>query len=361
MSPTLKTGALLLLCAACEPPPVHPTSDYRQNLRTSRIEGEVVATTRARGNAVLFLYHEARPPPPAGSGRPISFAVVPGERLFAGAAEGGGGPFASPFTFSLVPPGRYLIRAFLDPGEDFLPWYGVTAEPNAGDVGGAAVDALTRKSRVLEIAEGALLPVQGVAVSISEPATFGFDRPVFSVSPPSLSFTPSGGAKLLELSTLAIDQEVVHQRSPVFLARYADEDGDGRPEDRDGDGSPDLWPKVVVRKLAGPTRPLQEENVVLAAGLDPTEILPLLTEGGQPKMTPVPLTRLKVMVKPLALDVSNPSAPSPLSQVPSGLYGVVLVQFTGQTWRVPNELSPTIAPSLGLPPVKSQAFAIQVP
>ncbi|MBI3181670.1 MAG: hypothetical protein HYZ28_05970 [Myxococcales bacterium] len=398
-------AAVAVALASCEAPLVHPTSDRRQNASSSRIEGELVATTRARGNAAIFLYDAARPPPPLGTGRPVSFAIVTRERLFA-SSDDGAGPFAAPFSFSLVPRGRYLLKGFIDregclPGgscrpSDFIPWYGVTAEPNAGDVGGAAVDPLTKEARVVEIAsgaDGALSAAAGVTVVFTDAATLP-DRPAFSVSPPSITLSAATGPAKLELSAMPIDGGVVHQGAPSFLVRFADEDGDGVPDDRDRDGVPELWPKVVLRKLAGPPNLLVDENdldrngvldesgadyehldaagkmlapdgrpdlVVLAAGLDPTELLPLLDEGGRPKMTPVPVSKLEVVVKPVALDLSDAAAPARLAALPSGQYAVVLIQYTGQTWRVPNELAPPLASLLGLPSVESQGFTIQVP
>jgi hypothetical protein len=47
--------------------------------------------------------------------------------------------------------------------------------------------------------------------------------------------------------------------------------------------------------------------------------------------------------------------------VPPGRYALTLVQFTGQTWRVPNELSPPLAQEDGLPAVESQSFVLDVP
>jgi hypothetical protein len=70
---------------------------------------------------------------------------------------------------------------------------------------------------------------------------------------------------------------------------------------------------------------------------------------------------LAVIVQPVAVDVRDPSRRVPLKSVPSGRYAVTLVQFTGQTWRVPNELSPPLALAEGLPPVESQAFVLEVP
>jgi hypothetical protein len=147
---------------------------------------------------------------------------------------------------------------------------------------------------------------------------------------------------------------------------------------------------VVVRKLAGSGPGLLEENdldrngvldanrepclhadstldgkpclVVLAAGLIPDGPIAALTdEQGNPRMTPAVIPELQVVVRPLALDASNAAAPALLREMPKGRYTLVLIQSTGQTWRVPNELDPVIAPGVGLPAEESQAFVLEVP
>jgi hypothetical protein len=406
-SPKALVGLALacVLATGCEPPPVVPTADRRQNQRLSRIEGQVVVQSRARGNAIVLLYDANRPPPPQGAGRPVSFSVIPAEQLF-GPALGdpsASGPFTAPFTFSLVGPGRYLLRGFIDAdtcrtspqpchGSDFIPWYSVTGEPNAGDVGGAAVDALTRLTRVVEVAsdaDGALQPVTGVSVSFSDSATVPLDRPAFQVVGDS-RFDLAAGPKRLELRPLQVREGVVDVRPPAFLVRYVDEDGNGVPDDADKNGQPDLWPRVLVRKLAE-GQALADENdldrngvldaegvdyvqfdgtsdglpdqVVLAAGLVPTSATldALRNADGTPRMEPVTATSLGVAVLPQALDVRDPRNRVALQSVPRGRYAITLVQFTGQTWRVPNELSPALAPALGLPSVESQSFVLEVP
>jgi hypothetical protein len=394
-----------LLGLGCEPPAVVPTADDQQHTHTARIEGSLVVQSRARGNAVVFLYDVERPPPPAGTGRPIAFTVIPAEKLF-GAALGSTmpGPFTAPFTFSLVPKGRYLLRGFIDadtcgatPGPtpcrkpDFIPWYGVTSEPNAGDVGGAAVDPSNGEPLVLEVTEdaaGQLQPVVGVSVSFSDTARVPVDRPSFAVATPDrlMGSTP----KALRLQSKAFQLGAVDQRPPGFVISYVDANKDGVPDDANKDGIPDFWPRVVVRKLG---EGLLEENdkdrngildelanpdldylhadgskdgkpdlVVLAAGLLPDPVISALTdENGAPRMTPVVVPELQVVVRPLALDASNPAAPAQLRELPKGRYTVVLIQSTGQTWRVPNELAPGIAEEAGLTPEESQGYFLEVP
>ncbi|MBX5483203.1 MAG: hypothetical protein IRZ16_15385 [Myxococcaceae bacterium] len=394
---------VLAVTLACDPVPVVPSADERQNSEAARIEGDVVFSGTARGNVVLFLFDAARPPPPEGTGRPLSFAFIPGEKLFSAAMDDGSdaGPFTAHYAFSLVPEGKYLIRGFLDRDgclpqvgcrdPDFIPWYGVTGEPSAGDVGGGAVDPLTREPRVIEIArgeDGRLRAATDVQVSFLEDAstTIPVDRPAFRVN----------GERALDLSQPASFFElvpaVIVERSitaTAFLAQWVDDDHDGVPDDADHDGVPEFWPKVFVRKLADGPVPLLDENdldhdgvidptgvdyphadgtsdglpdqVVLAAGLVPDAIALALTNmDGTPKMTPVPVPKLDLVVRPLALDARDPSAPVPLASVPPGRYAIVVVQLTGQTWRVPNELQPGFAGSAGLPAVESQAFFLEV-
>jgi hypothetical protein len=201
-----------VLATGCEPPPVKPTDDQRQNQELSRIEGQVVVQSQARGNAIVLLYDATRPPPPQGAGRPVSFTVIPAQKLFGPAQPGSSGPFTASFSFSLVAPGRYLLRGFIDAdtcltgaspchGPDFIPWYGVTGEPNAGDVGGAAVDPVTRVPRVVEVGkgpDGTLQATTGVIVSFSDASAIPLERPTFRVEGAS-RFDLVMGTKRLDL------------------------------------------------------------------------------------------------------------------------------------------------------------------
>lgn len=394
-----------LLTLGCEPPAVVPTQDRQQQTRAARIEGNVIAQGTARGNAVVLLYDAERPPPPQGSGRPVAFAVIPQEELFGSDLNTDmTGPFAAPFVFPLVSPGRYLLRGFIDTdtcrpvtaschGPDFIPWYTVTGEPNVGDVAGAAVDPKTLAQRVVEVREdedGTPQPVLGVSVSFVPSTTILKDRPAFDVlgaSPIELN----GGIKTFKIRSRPIVDGVVHLADPKFLVRFADENKDGIPDDANRDNLPDLWPRIVVRKLANGSG-LAEENdldsngildtqgveylradgvpsdglpdqVVLAAALLQDGLPPgLLDNEGRPQMNVVlEVTELTVAVRPLALDARNPAAPVPLAGLPSGRYSVTVVQSTGQVWRVPNELAPELASTIGLPAVEGQGFTLQVP
>jgi len=435
-------GALAPVLGAfsgCDVPPVSPTSDDAQNVSTSRIEGDAVLAGTARGDLVIFRFDAARPPPPAGTGRPLSFTFISRERIFGGAAPGATGPFTAPYAFSLVPEGRYLLRGFLDadgafcPGgicrvSDFNPWFGVTGEPNRGDVGGAAVDALTLALQTVEIApggDGVLNAATGVSFSVQQSAstTVPVDRPVFQVntgtttqqfvvatSPPCSASSPTGPrCKLVDVVSQAIYGGAVDQRAPAFLVRFVDNNNDCVADDLNRDGQPDFWPRAFVRKQADENNPalLTDENdwnhdgvvdaapppgvsglkdyarangtmdgspdaVVLAAGVVPdAAVLAQLVDGvtglprcqmagGAPQWPMATVNTLKLAVQSVALDAADPAAPVPLQGVPAGKYSLTLVQLTGQTWRMPNELQPGVATPAGLPETASQAWYLDV-
>ncbi len=390
--PCLLSAVLL----GCDAPPVFPTADRRQNTELSRIEGSVVVSSKARGNVVVFLFDAARPPPPAGSGRPVSFTVLSRDEVFGRALDGDTGPFTAPFAFSLVPAGKYLVRGFIDSNVDFIPWYDVTSQVNAGDVGGAAIEPTTRANR--EILVEVKSPALDVPVSFGDTALVPVDRPSFDIVGGLASYvlTASAGPQVLELEPLPINVGVIHQAQPAFLAKFIDDDGNGIPDDANKDGVPDMWPKVLVRKLSNGANPLLDENdldkngvldatgedyehvnpmtgaaiaadgkpdaVVIAAGFDPTDLAPLLSDSitGMVRTTPVPVARLKLVLKPQAYDLSNPLAPQPLKTIPRGRYAITVLQISGQTWRLPNELQAGIAEKFGLPIVASQSFFIEV-
>ncbi|MBM4779045.1 MAG: hypothetical protein GQE15_15170 [Archangiaceae bacterium] len=403
----LRLGVLSsLVLLACEPPPVFPGADRRQNSRPARVEGTVVVSSAARGNVVVLLFDAARPPPPTGTGRPLTFALVPKEQLFGQVRDFDTGPFTAPFAFSFVNPGQYQVRAFVDANGDFIPWYGVTNEVNTGDVGGAAIDSISKLPLTIDVPvseDGTPQPATDVPVSIGDTARVPVDRPVFEVAQAGMSVplnevTLAGAPLALDLRVRPVNEGAVKQSQPVFLARFIDDNGDGAPDDANGDGVPDMWPRVIVRKLANEAagvNPLADENdldrngvidetgadydhvnpstgatiaadgvpdlVVLAAGINPMDLAPqLLDSMGRVKPTPTPVTKLPIVIRPTALDATDSRRPAPIKGVPEGRYAITVIQQTGQTWKVPNELQDTLAGRFGLPVVSSQTFVVRV-
>jgi hypothetical protein len=353
-------GFTFCALASCGAPPVFAGADALQKTRASRVEGSVIVNTASRGDVLLFLYNAAQPPPPEGSGRPVSFTVLTSEAVFRNAANEDAGPFIAPFSFSLVAPGRYLVRGFVDANADFIPWYSVTAEVNEGDIGGAALDAATHAPRVVEVrtdASGAPIPVTDLPVTFSDIAKVSADRPAFEVSVPSL--TLSDPAKVT-LRAMPLTDALVWEPSACFLAHLVDQNGDGAPDDTDGDGVPDFWPRVAVRKMADDSL-LSDQAVALEAGFDFSGILGKLKDAsGNVTAAPSRETELTLVIKPRAFDISDPAHRVALGAPPAGRYSITVIESTGQTWRVPNELAPVLAEPLGLPAVESQAFVIEV-
>jgi hypothetical protein len=344
----------VLALSACEAPPVFATADPPQSVMSGRIEGTVVTEGPARGDVVLLLFDAQRLPPPYGFGKPLTFTTVKASDLFGT----GNGPFSAPFAFSLVAPGNYFIGGLVDVNADFIPFYSVTAGTNAGDIAGGSVDPLTLAPSVIALTDVA----SHVGVSLGQPVPV--DRPVFQVPGGAPSATVGSSGAVVQLVPQPIDEGAVHEAQPVFLAQLAD------------DGVSLAWPKVVVRKI-DKDNPLLDENdldkngvpddptkpsVVLAAGFDPTPIITQLVDGmGMPKKTPTPVAQLTLIVRPQALDATDPAAPKMLASVPSGNYAITVIAPTGQTWRVPNELAPSIATTVGLPSIVTQAFILQAP
>jgi hypothetical protein len=377
-----KLLATLIVLSACGDPPVAPAPDAPRG--RGAVTGQVVVSGAARGDVVVLLLRADDPPPPEGTGHPVSVTVVPARSLFGSPPASGNGPFTAPYAFSLVPAGTYTVRAFLDACAqaaschgDFVPFFSVTNQPDAGDLGGG--HAHLEGSRIVfdpvtVAADGA---VDGVTVALDEsiPGTRFPGRPAFLVD----AQTPPAGTTpgALRLKAKTVEEAGVVEHEGRFFLRYASLSGTGKPEDLDGDGLPDVFPKIFLRKIsnADPTG-LHDENdrdgdghvdataeadtnwpyddpgldkhrpraVLIPAVLDPTKALPLLAASdGSPDMTKVvPLDVLEILVSPVAVDAADPTKPHKLAAIPPGRYAIVVMEGSGQTWRLPNELEPGV-------------------
>lgn len=429
--------ALVLALAACEAPEVQTSADRVNAPLTTTLSGQVVLQGPTRGDVLVLLYDAAHPPAPLGTGHPRAFVQVPAGALFQSSLHDGSapGPFSASYTFPTVPPGQYLVGAFLDSDAcllspssscrlaDFDPFYLVTREPNGGDLLGGHLDAhgtLAPVTVPVPDSSGQLAPVTGVQVVLGgQPLP---DRPAFSVAVDPAIVDAHGSAAVdkqeptfFALQAAPLQQGPVDERQPAFLVRYVDDNHDGQP-DLSPQGVPLLWPKVYVRKIADPDPAhfnpsvavgLRDENdlnddgvldptgksydhadpstrqvipadaqpdlVVLAAtyvadpitnpatAFVPTQLYAQLADAnGAPDMTKVvPVQSLKLALLPRALDASG-AQPVPLAKLPAGRYAVIVEQYTGQTWRLPNELSSAVAGAVGLTPVASQGFTFTV-
>jgi len=310
------------------------------------------------GPAFLFRFACDDPPPPAGSGLPQDFVVVP-EESFDGAS--------APFVFPLVPADAcYLLGGFVDRDRDFHYAYSATSQATAGDLAVAATQV-----EVGQLAGDWIEPVTGMIlrantlVEIERPAfrTIGLSSGVAEV--PGLSLDPAGspiGDALFGLESRDVESDLVDVTAPFFTVVFApDGDGDGLPDDLNGDGIPEiLWPRIAIRRLE-PTDPqaltLSDPTVQLAAlplpfnPLDPADpawdlIAQALALGipfdGQ---SVLPATSLALLVPGLVVTSLEPLELTPIADVAAsgaevlGRYQILVMNSTGQTWSLPNELS----------------------
>ncbi len=350
----------------------------------SAIHGTVFLDKAPAGDVYLMLYDCGAPPPPAGSGRPLDFVVVPQAAFDKSQA---------PFTFPLVEAGEaggasrcYLVTGFLDADHDFNPFYGVTAQVTGGDLAGLPVTVFVPGP----VEEGAAIPlVEDVSLVVATEVPL--DRPSFQITPTheSTGISPCG-AELggdpalglavgkdtdfalpydllcVDVDSLPLATALVDVEAPLFtLVFAADDDGDGLPDDLNGDTAPDvLWPQVLFLKLDpadenGLTTvdpPVVIPGIVLPQDLnDPTthnHLLDYLTAGlpadGE---TVYPVAHLNVMIPEVVVTDADaiPPVTAALEEVAQavdvgGAYQVLIMNNTGQLWQTPNELG-----ALGIP------------
>ena len=359
-SAVILAGSVVMTLLACE---VQVAGNAYTPEPASYISGSVRlddGSVEPGGPAILFRFDCDAPPPPQGAGSPADFVVVPESSFDAGAAE---------FVFPLVPPTScHIIAGFVDRDRDFHYAYSVTAQASAGD--------LSISPRVVEIGAAVagtewIEPVVGVLLRAETPVPL--ERPAFEpiaadsgeVVAPSLLIDPAGqplGDALFLVSAHEVRSDLVDVVAPVFTVVFAaDGDEDGLPDDLNDDTLPDiLWPKVVIRRLE-PSDPNGQEIadplVHLAALVLPLN--PLQPEDGETNLLAQALSsgqafdgvsallahRIAVLVPGLAVVSPEPLELVPLSELASsgvavtGRYQLLLMNSTGQTWSLPNELS----------------------
>lgn len=332
--------AVLVVPLACEKPGVAPGLDLftcsgGPCAAPGVIQGSVVYTGTARGDAILLLFDTAALPPPDGTGTSaVAVARVPAAQLFAGAAAGSVGPFSAPFTFTQVPSGRsYQIRAFIDSKGEFDPFFDFSQSPRAGEpAGGYGAIGSNGQPRLLAIDVAAGQVVSGISVALTQ--TLAYDPPAFEiVGPLQLQQNTDRPVRL----SLRIAQ--LHVSGATFSQAHFGLELSPPAAIPALDGLPDVFPQVFLRQLQGVDA---NGNLVAVAASAaaiipcraiPTPVLPAILQLA-PGATPVAQDHLDVLVEPLAVTASL----TPLAQIPLGVYQVVVVEKSGQVWTVPNQL-----------------------
>lgn len=331
----------------------------------THVAGSVVledpaGTEEPGGPTFVFRYDCANPPPPAGTGRPLDFLVLPEEAFAAGRAD---------FLFPSVPAGSCaIITGFVDRDRDWSPFVSISNQATAGDL---ATNAVTIQVEEKPADSDLIPPVEGVVLEAD--TIVPLDRPAFTIT----DLTGANGGRLdvgpavgtspnayVRLTTRDVDTSIAKAESPVFtVVMQADGDGNGWPDDLNADGVPDVvWPRVLFVRTddADPTGMTQAEGPVVLPGVvlpldpdDPDDVESNLVLTSRLAELPfdgaqvIPQTGLTVVVPPLIVTDLATAATSPIETLRDaganvlGDYQIVVMNSSGQTWTVPNELAAT--------------------
>ncbi len=375
----LWTGAALLAVTACELDVV-PNRDSIEE--TSAIHGQVIVPEGLLGDVILTRYGCDNPPPPAGTGRPIDFIIVPRIEFNKGKAD---------FIFPSIPapaegeaPICHILSGFMDSDHDWSPFYGVTGQVTKGDVEATQVVFETQPpddTGRVPLVEDLQIYIENEIVN---------DRPSWTIEligyadgasylpfePPEGESTPLEIQLGKQLDTEdpydvyvgmmdlnPIDTEICTHDEPMFEIVFGpDLDGNGLPDDLNGDGQFDInWPRVLFLKLD-----TEDENLLTT--VTPTLVIPgvviplnpvdlgdtdafLFTQyqaqgyefNGTDRMSwhHFAFVIPELVVYDLAtssLDVLTNAEEYGLEN-PAGIYQVLVMNPSGQVWSTPNELA----------------------
>lgn len=332
------------------------------------IQGEVVVNaTTVDGPVIVLLYDAADPPPPEGTGRPVTLATIaPGEFV------GGGGVQSAPFSITEVPDGTYIVSALLDVDADFHPLIGATAGATCGDwLGAYPSDLVEGEIGVVSLEGGAL--VEGVTVVVA--SEMPLERPAFvftdniidrAEAAPTVTIAATDVAaqstledgSLWDVLTLTgpLDLEAVltgaeaYNPCDVQFPLYIPDDdgaGDGNPHPNASYaamGLIELWPRFYLQYLGSDLEEGESyatEAVWALPALDASLFLGAFMTGDLAFETVIPTTELDLYV-PAAAQHTLPdgSVETVLgANMPAGAWSLTVVSFTGQTWTLPNDLA----------------------
>src|SRR5882672_1562833 len=334
------------LCAlACEKPPLGPGLDQyacggHLCPAPGVIQGSLVYSGTARGDAIVLLFEAGALPPRDGNRTgAAAIARVPESALFRSAPRTSIGPFSAPFTFTQVPSGRgYQIRAFVDASGEFDPFFDYAQQPRAGDPVGAYGEPGTGQDRLLTLQVAPGQVVKGVNVELNQ--TTPYDPPSFELVGGSQTLDPDMDRPVrLKLRTARLEARSATFENPRF-ALELDRDLQGNRGSSIGDGLDEVFPRVFLRQLSGvdgqgnpvPTAP--GIAAIVPCRVNSLPVLPALLSL-PPGATPLARDTLDVLVQPWAVAASDLA---PLPSIPQGTYQVVVIERSGQAWALPNQL-----------------------
>lgn len=243
---------------------------------------------------------------------------------------------------SRVPDGTFLLTALMDMDGDFQPLLSSNAGATCGDWVGAHVASVeTGEIAPITVSGGVLRDEITIPIGI-EMTT---ERPAFTLGTASVSQS-SAETQFISLASTAIHSAVVDLTGPfdgtdpcgtMFLFYAPDANGDGAPDPHPNPalaaaGLYDVWPKVYLQYLGEvePGESWAAEAVVYPA--------PLL--GGAPVGVPTPVTSIDAIYIPAAIHTTDDGEETVTApDLPGGAWAITVVQYTGQTWTVPNEVA----------------------
>lgn len=369
------------------------------------VSGQLLFDDGDPADAVVLAFLASNPGPPAGTGSPVALDTV------AGASFGGepGGVRAGDFFLTRLADGDYVLSGLMDTDHNFDPFVtalagstcGDWAGPLTEDLGAPAADVVSVAGGEwrdgVTIVLGTQLPQQRPVFELGDDELV-LDDVLSGRAPPILALRATAAAGDFAPG-LALDLGPACDPAPGCggdpLCACADPAGVGcdtalwlLAKDVDLNGEPDphptvpgrldVWPRVYVEyvgpglgsfEVDGQTRPerwvaeafpLGAELAAATEGSTPAAAWSAVT--GAPPGLPLPTARLSITVPPVFTHVHgggqggvSPSGPYDVvlptagdrAGVPAGDWSVTVVSFTGQTWKLPNELAGLGDPAQG--------------
>lgn len=331
----------ILLLAACEyQAPLDPDAEDVSNALSGSVLVEGVATP---SDVYIFVFAADDPPPPLGTGSPVNFSAVP-SATFTGA---GAGLQSAPWTISQVPDGDWLVTALMDVDGDFQPLLTSNAGQTCGDYVGAHIGSLSEGDVQAVTVEGGELRdditvVVATALTIERPA-FRMVSSTVDQNAPGQTFTLDATGISSPLITLTGPFDGTDPCDTMFLVWAMDSDSDGAADPHPNAalaaaGALDIWPRVYLQYTGEGDTALDEgESWASEAVIDPTPVYTGDLLPGVPSVeTTLDLFYIPAAAHTLA-DGSSETISAP--NLPRGAWSVTVVQASGQTWTVPNEVA----------------------
>ncbi len=348
--------SLCMLATACDyQAPLDPNAPPALNSLSGSV---LLAADVPTADVLVLLYDAADPPPPAGTGSPLSFATIPASE-FTGE---GAGVQSAPFHLTRVPDGSFLVVAVMDVDDDFLPLLTSNAGATCGDWAGAHVaDLISQEIAPVTVSGGTR--IDQVTVLLGRQYTT--ERPAFSFGDNTALLDFQAFTDLdFDLLSTGIESDLIQIASPAeateacltgFLTLVEADAETGEPLPHWVYGSVEVpsgypeaailqqvayavWPRVFASYtgVGGPPL-LPGESWTSEAVHDPDTV----TEAWPPN-TYFPNSSLNMTFVPAALHTLPDGSQEFVfdrEALPRGEWAVTVISPSGQTWTLPNEIA----------------------